>query len=113
VVSDEGKIGEALLAQRDTDRMFWDWLLPDVSPSMKDANKFLLGCILDYQMRAEQAWSNARRLAEGILADPDDLWDAITTGSLAAWNAKRKEYALHRFPKGHERVYTIGKRIVS
>jgi endonuclease III len=25
--------------------------------------------------------------------------------------SKRKEYSLHRFPKAHERVWTIGKRI--
>lgn len=26
--------------------------------------------------------------------------------------SKRTEYSLHRFPKGHERVWTIGKRII-
>ena len=64
-------------------------------------------------MRAETAWANAKNLAENILGDPDDLWGRITTVSLDQWNSKRKQYSLHRFPKGHERVYTIGKRLVA
>lgn len=79
----------------------------------RDANKFLLGCILDYQMLAKTAWQNARRLAEEILGDPDDLWEVISSFSLAEWNGKRGEYSLHRFPKGHERVHTIGTRIAA
>lgn len=91
---------------------FWDWLRPNQPVSMKDANKFLLASILDYQILAETAWGNAKRLAEDILQDPDKLWHEITSITLPEWISKRKEYALHRFPKGHERVWTIGKRIV-
>ncbi|MDQ7840808.1 MAG: hypothetical protein RDU83_07245 [bacterium] len=108
----EHRVAKALLANRDSDLTFWDWLVPGQPLSRKDANKFLLACILDYQVRAETAWANARRLAEQILADPDDLWGTITSGSLEEWNSRRQEYSLHRFPKGHERVFTIGKRIV-
>ena len=75
-------------------------------------NKFFLACILDYQIRAESAWANAKRLVEEILGDPDDLWGTITSVSRKDWNSKRKEYSLHRFPKAHERVFTIGMRIV-
>ncbi|MBL1130798.1 MAG: hypothetical protein D8M54_20165 [Chloroflexi bacterium] len=91
---------------------FWYWLKPGQAASKKDANKFMLAAILDYQMRAETVWENARRLSEDILKDPDDLWHAITAVSLDEWQEKRKEYSLHRFPKGHERVWNIGKRIV-
>jgi endonuclease III len=105
-------IAEQLLQNRGKDREFWYWLKPDQPPSIKDANKFMLASILDYQMRAEVAWENARRLAEDIFGDPNDLWQRITSISLEEWNKKRQEYSLHRFPKGHERVWTIGKRIV-
>lgn len=108
----EARVAKALLANRDNDPTFWTWLDPDKHPSQKDANKFLLACILDYQIRAETAWANAARLSEEILGDPDDLWGTITSVSFEEWNSKRQEYSLHRYPKGHERVYTIGKRIV-
>jgi endonuclease III len=112
-MNDKNKvIADQLLQNRAKDEEFWYWLKPYRSPSIKDANKFLLTSILDYQMRAEVAWENARRLAEDVFGDPDNLWHRITSVSLEEWNKKRQEYSLHRFPKGHERVWTIGKRIV-
>ena len=113
MTSHERRVAQALLASRDSDRTFWKWVVPGQPLSRKNANKFLLGSILDYQIRAETAWANAKRLAEQILPDPDDLWGTITSVSLEEWNSKRKEYSLHRFPKGHERVFTIGSKIVS
>ena len=113
MATDPDRIAQLLLANRDDDTTFWDWLVPRQPLSRKNANKFLLACILDYQVRAETAWANAKKLAENILGDPDDLWGRITTVSLDEWNSKRKQYSLHRFPKGHERVYTIGKRLVA
>ena len=101
-----------LLINRKKDTEFWYWLKPNLKPSRKDANKFFLASILDYQMRVEIVWENARRLAEDIFDDPEYLWHRITSITLEEWMAKRKEYSLHRFPKGHERVWTIGKRIV-
>jgi endonuclease III len=112
VGSHAAKIAERLLKNRDEDASFWDWLEPGKPLSRIAANKFLLGSILDYQMNSELVWGNARRLAEDILGDPDSLWETITAPSLDGWNAKRKDYSLHRFPKGHERVYTIGTRVV-
>jgi len=104
------ELAAQLLAKRDTEQM-WVWLRPGQAVSRKNANKFLLACILDYQMKAEAAWNNARRLAEEILGDPADLWGTIAQYTLMGWNRKRSTFALHRFPKGHERVYTIGVRI--
>ena len=106
-------VAQILLENRDgEDTDFWYWLRPNQPVSQKDANKFLLASILDYQILAEAAWENARRLAEDILGDPEDLWREITSVTLPEWMSKRTEYSLHRFPKGHERVWTIGKRIV-
>ena len=109
----EIEIAKALLATRDQDKLFWHWLIPGRPFSQKDANKFFLGCILDYQIRSDIAWNNAKRLAEQILNDPEDLWGGITAGSLEDWKAKWKEYSIHRFPKAHERVFTIGMRVVT
>jgi endonuclease III len=101
-----------LLQNRDDNDGFWSWLRREKTPTLREANKFLLGAILDYQIPAEVAWGNARRLSEDILGNPDHLWHKITSVSLSEWMSKRKEYALHRFPKAHERIWTIGKRIV-
>ena len=106
-------VAQVLLKNRGgEDPDFWGWLKPNQPASMKDANKFLLAAILDFQIPAETAWRNARRLSESILGDPDRLWHEVTRISLSEWTSKWKEYSLHRFPKGHERVWTIGKRIV-
>jgi len=106
-------VSQLLLKNRGGETIdFWYWLKPNQTASKKDANKFILASILDYQMLSEVVWENARRLAEDVFNDPDNLWDKITSISLDEWRARRKEYSLHRFPKGHERVWTIGKRIV-
>jgi endonuclease III len=110
---DQRRIASLLLTNRNADASFWRWIQPGQRLSRKDANKFLLGSILDYQILAKTAWENARRLSEDILGDPEDLWQTITSGPLPDWISKRTQYSLHRFPKGHERVYTIGKRIVA
>ena len=78
----------------------------------RSANKFLLGCILDYQMRVGLIWENARRFAEDDLGDPRDLWDDIIR--IPKWNTKtvRRRYNLHRLTAAHDRVQRIGKEIV-
>ena len=78
----------------------------------RSANKFLLGCILDYQMNVDEVWENARRFAEDDLGDPRDLWHEIT--AICRWNtpAVRRRYNLHRFPAAHARVRRIGLEIV-
>ncbi|MEX1185810.1 MAG: hypothetical protein WEA80_04415 [Gemmatimonadaceae bacterium] len=111
--ADPRQIASLLLANRNSDASFWRWLQPGQPLSRKGANKFLVGAILDYQIPASTAWENARRLAEDILGDPEDLWHAITAVSLEEWMARKTAYSLHRFPKGHERVYTIGCRVVA
>src|SRR3974390_1050957 len=64
----------------------------------KVANKFLIYCLLDYQMDTNLVWANAERLVTQILGDPDDVWRAITSVSEAEWMSRREQYHLHRFP---------------
>ena len=61
----------------------WPWLsdLRGRPADRKTANKFVLGAIMDYQMKGDIVWNNARILSEHILGDPDDLWAAISSRS--------------------------------
>ena len=81
-------------------------------PDKRTANKFLLGCSLDYQMKADVVWENARRLAEDDLGDPRDLWRAIL--AIPRWNTQsvRRRYNLHRFPAAHARVRKIAQQVI-
>ena len=84
--------------------------------SEKAANKFMLGAILDYQVRAMTAWENARRFAEETLSDPENLWDKILDAwTESEWNSEPvwRECSLHRFPVAHRRVWRIGRDIVN
>jgi len=104
------EVARLLLENRGDDNS-WEWLVPGKAPTMKDANKFFLGAILQWQISAEVAWSNARRFSEEILCDPDNLWAAVASVPFEDWKLKKGEYGLHWLHKGHERVWTIGRRI--
>lgn len=95
---------------------FWSWMsrLEGRPADKKSANKFMLACILDYQMRYQIVWENARRFAEDDLGDPDDLWNKITSIPQSVWESDSyfKKCSLHRFSAGHKRVWRIGRRIV-
>lgn len=92
----------------------WAWLseLEGAWADKKRANKFLLGATLDYQMRAALVWANARRFAEDVLGDPDDLWERVI--AISDWDSEEafRRYRLHRFPAAHRRVRRIGFAVV-
>lgn len=93
---------------------FWPWMSElDGKPADKQsANKFMLGCIIDYQNFAGRAWDSARRFTEVTLGDPEDLWTPITAVSKSMWTSKKQEYSLHRWDTVHNRVWRIGNEIV-
>jgi|WetSurMetagenome_2_1015567.scaffolds.fasta_scaffold07101_2 endonuclease III len=105
------EISQLLLNNRSED-ISWVWLERGKEPTKKEANKFMLSSILDFQMNVDRVVENARRLSEDILGDPDNLWHEITKVNLEEWNKQRSNYKLHRFPSGHTRVWKIGKQIV-
>ena len=77
----------------------WPWMPTDGSrASRRDANKFFAGAVMDYRMKAWLVWKNAKRLSEGILGDPDDLWEAIRGRSEAGMREMFRAESLHRFP---------------
>src|SRR5215510_12443133 len=94
------RVAQLLLKNRWYEDGFWPPLKKGKPASRKDANKFFLACIIDYQTRANEVWEKTMpRFAEKILGDPNNLWQCITSMSLSAWRKKQNEYALHRFPK--------------
>ncbi len=94
----------------------WPWL-DEIPLSMRNANKFLLGAILNYRMPADVVWRNARRLAEEILGDPPRLWNHIVESyNKEEWDSKCLEfnlpYNLHIFQAARRRIWRIGSDIV-
>lgn len=110
----EQAVARLLLRHRDADPSGWYWInAPGLKRlSKKRANKYLLACTLDYQMSDGAPWENAKRFAEDDLRNPASLWECITSAPLSVWKRKFRVYGLHRFPKAHERVWKIGKRVV-
>jgi hypothetical protein len=105
-------IATLLLANREGGMDWGEFSQPESKPwSKKVANKFLLCCLLDYQIPSDVAWLNGYRLIDDILGDPDDVWRAITSISDSEWESKRGAYKLHRFPAAHDRLWRIGRRI--
>jgi hypothetical protein len=76
--------------------------------SKRLANRFLLCCLLDYQIPSDAARGNGYRLIDEILGDPEDVWEVITSFSAAEWNSKHDVYRLHRFRMAHYRLWRIG-----
>lgn len=108
------RVRERLLAERvRSSGIHWKWLsdLGGAWADRKRANKFLLGAILDYRMRADRVWRNAQRFAEDDLGDPDDLWETIL--AIPAWDSEVvfRRYRLHWFRAAHRRVRRIGADI--
>ena len=94
----------------------WPWLRDTDGrrATKRQANKFMLGAIMDYQMDASIVWDNAETLSEELLGDPGDLWGVIASmpqGELA--RLFRGPPALHRFVKRMpKRVQRIAKDVV-
>lgn len=91
----------------------WPWL-NQMPLSMKNANKFILGAIIDYQIGANKAWSNAKTLAETTFRDPPHLWNYIVQHytTQAQWDQQWVHFNIHRFPVAHSRVWRIASDIV-
>ena len=90
----------------------WPWMPTDGRrASKKEANKFFVGAMMDYQMKAWLVWNNAKRLSEGILGDPDDLWKAIRDKSEEGMKDLFRAELLHRFPDCGIRLWRAADRI--
>ena len=105
-------IAALLVANRDQGTDWGEFALPENRPwSKKTANRFLLCCLLDYQIPSDTAWGNGYRLIDDILGDPDDIWRVITSIPKTEWITKHGIYRLHRFPIAHQRLWKIGAEV--
>lgn len=113
-------IAAALLQFRDLlikrEDVFWPFLEPlNGQPADKrNANKFFLACIVDYQQKADRAWEQAKRFVEVEMGDPPDIWRAIFARheTETDWLQAKAQYGLHRWDKAHLRVYRIGQKLI-
>ncbi len=91
----------------------WAWIsekTPDTI-SRRDANKFLTGCILEYQAGNLDVWDNAAYFIEEVLGDPETLWSVIASCSREEWESQFYEYNLHRDPLVHSRLWMVANRM--
>jgi hypothetical protein len=110
-----------LLRKGRREKVYWDWIAdhPNRPVTKREANKFLLGCTVDYFQNSDAAWRNVRYFAETDLGDPEELWLLIARTPFRFWMARMaktvrgSEHPIHRFTKAHERVWRIAQRIVS
>src|SRR5215469_15465118 len=72
----------------------WDWIGEEGLEHLdkKRANKFLFGCILDYQMDSDIIWKRCRAFLEIALNDPDDLWNVVAETPLSNWLERMREF---------------------
>lgn len=78
----------------------------------QDANKFLCGCILEYQAGKVDIWDNTTWFIEEILSDPENLWALIKNHNPADWHALFWEYNLHPEERIHDRLWEVANRMV-
>ena len=96
-------------------RNFWPWLSP-MAPNpadRKSANKFLLGCMVDFRKPTNRVWHDTKIFIECMLADPDDLWGAIAQTPENEWKTQdhKLRCSLHYYQKRHDKVWDMAQRV--
>lgn len=98
------------------DNVSWPWLseVNGKPVDKKRANKYIFGCIIDYQTKADIVWDKVKKFTEEYLGDPEELWKEFFKRypTIESWTAKKKEYNLHHLLQAHERIWTIGQIIL-
>ena len=100
-----------LIENSDIHKGMWSGIQSPDS-TQKEANKFFLRVILDFQIKPDKSWDNAEKLSEKIWGDPENFLEEFTKVSLEERNDPKTEYTLHRFSAAPQRVYTIGEQLV-
>ena len=96
----------------------WPWL--DEHPlSMKNANKFFMASIIDFQMSADIVWGNIKRLSENVFGDPEKIWDYILEKyptkdewKILIESQKESGFSIHRFDWASNKIWEVSKVIV-
>ncbi len=103
----------------------WPWLDERDQLTKRDANKYFLWAIVDYQTDSDVIYPNVERFTEEVLGDPEDLWGTIAAVPESAWMRKEEghwvwtradgaevPYQLHRYPQAQRRVWRIANELV-
>lgn len=107
----KGRVATLLLDGREKET--WPWLTDRPGRAgLKRSNKFFAGCIVDYQTDADVVWDRVAERVESDLRDPQQLWKKIAATPHRRWQGQWKTKPWHKFPKGHERVWRIGREVV-
>ena len=105
-----------LLHEPERSPEFWPWLgtLNGKRATKKQANKFLLGCMVDYRKKSELVWRDVRVYVEQKLHDPDDLWTEITETPEEEWKtgAHQLRCCLHPLLNRHKKIWDMASQIV-
>lgn len=93
--------------------------LPVPSPrpkraTLKGANLFLLGSIIDFRQKAWRAWGKARRFLGETVPEGDRVrpWHWIASHSLTSWVERKRTYDLHWIPDRHQKIHFIAQQVV-
>jgi len=96
----------------------WPWL-EEHPLSMKNANKFFLASMIDFQMSADKVWDNAKKLSEELFGDPEELWNYITENfpTENQWQEfiieqKESGFSIHRFDWVANKIWNAAEIIV-
>ena len=118
MTSREHRIRNLLLEnQPERSPEFWPWLGPlkGKRATKRQANKFLLGCMVDYRKNSDLVWRDVRIYAERTLCDPEDLWNEITKTPEDEWksSAHHVRCSLHPVRNRHEKIWDMASRIIN
>ena len=118
MIAREHRIRDLLLRnQPERPTNFWRWLDPEnpTHTTKQRANKFLLGCMVDYRKKSELVWRDVGTYAEKTLGDPESLWMEITKTSELEWKtlAHHLRCSLHPLRNRHNKVWDMATTIVN
>lgn len=108
-----GSVLSTLLGREQKNQFNQPWpYLGEKPVTKKNANKFFLGAIIDYQQKSERIWGEiVPQFAEETMGDSADIWEAITDIPTDEWARRKKEYGLHWDIKAHNRVHRIATEL--
>ena len=118
ILSHARMIASALVAIRASDHTmrgaYWEWLSDTNEATLRsiDANKFLLGCILDRRAEEIDIWDNTRFVIEEIFGDPQHLWHQISEFSEEEWNDQALVLDLHPDIRIHNGIWHVAGEMV-
>lgn len=108
----------ALIALRTSDHTmreaYWEWLSDTKNDPLgiREANKFLLGCILDRRAEDIDIWDNTRFVIEEVFGDPPRLWHQICEFTQEEWNDQIMVLDMHPDMRIYNGIWHIAREMI-